>query len=151
MALTFLCNTHRDWLYFHSTEGLQFADDAYRKGCLLAEQNKPKEAIPFLGCAFEAIEILLELHGAEKVFLIAQLTAIASRLCDSLQQVSLSQYIEEIVNRSLLWVDSEVSNETLFEPERAFLQRCTESLLAKSSRLGCLPWLALSSNKAMTH
>ncbi len=61
MHLKFLCTTHRDWVYFHPQEAVQKLAQAANYGVVLLEHGKWREALRFIGSAYETSEILLEL------------------------------------------------------------------------------------------
>lgn len=86
MALSFLCSVHRDWVHFHPQTALTYLEDSQNQGELLIQAKNWKDAISFLGCAFEATEILIELQGIEKTFLLGRLTTLAMMLADSFEE-----------------------------------------------------------------
>ena len=83
MALTFLCPVHRDWVYFHPQEALSQLEGTQQQGEVLMQQQDWQEAVTFLGCAFETTEILIEVQGIEKSFLLSRLTTLAMLLATS--------------------------------------------------------------------
>ena len=87
MQLSFLCSVHREWIYFHSQTALSYLDNAQEKGEAFIAENDWQEALPFLGCAFETTEILLEIQGAEKTFLLGRLTSLSILLAKIFNQL----------------------------------------------------------------
>lgn len=92
MQLSFLCSVHREWIYFHSQTALSYLDNAQEKGEAFIAENDWQEALPFLGCAFETAEILLELQGAEKTFLLGRLTTLSILLAKVFNELGRSNY-----------------------------------------------------------
>ncbi|MBO1254264.1 hypothetical protein J3L16_01040 [Alteromonas sp. 5E99-2] len=135
MAMTFLCPTHKDWLYFHSEQGIDFIEDAHRKGEYLVQQESWKKAVPFLGCAFEATEILLELYGKDKTWLLTELTLLAIQLQDCLKETGSEKYTSSISNRALRWLDAAVRDPATEPNKISFLKNCIESLTGKTSKV----------------
>ena len=100
MQLTFLCSLHREWVYFHSQAALSYLDDAQKKGEAFMEEDDWQEALPFLGCAFETTEILLEVQGAEKTFLLGRLTSLSILLAKVFNQLGRSNYGQLVLEQA---------------------------------------------------
>ena len=100
MQLTFLCSVHREWVYFHPQTALSYLDDAQEKGEACMEENKWQEALPFIGCAFETTEILLEVQGVENTFLLGRLTSLSMLLARIFNQLDRSDYGQLILEQA---------------------------------------------------
>ena len=100
MQLSFLCSVHREWVYFHSQTALSYLEDAQQKGEAFMGQNDWQEALPFLGCAFEATEILIEVQGTEKTFLLGRLTALSILLAKVFNQLGRSNYGQLVLDQA---------------------------------------------------
>ena len=59
MKLRFICANHQQELKFNMDKTLQFCQSGFDTGLFYNDHLQWKEAIPHLGCAFEAAEILL--------------------------------------------------------------------------------------------
>jgi len=59
MKLRFICATHQQELKLNMDKTLQFCQSGFDTGLFYNDHLQWKEAIPHLGCAFEAAEILL--------------------------------------------------------------------------------------------
>lgn len=60
MELRFMCPTHRKQVTADSSRAGLHWEDWMDKGCALYEQMRYAEAIPFLGCAFELADFLMQ-------------------------------------------------------------------------------------------
>lgn len=85
--LSFLCPVHREWVYFHSQTALSYLEEAQKKGETLMQESDWQEALPFLGCAFETTEILIEVQDTEKTFLLGRLTTLSILLAKTFNQL----------------------------------------------------------------
>lgn len=150
MAMTFLCPTHKDWLYFHSEQGIDFIEDAHRKGEYLVQQESWKKAVPFFGCAFEATEILLELYGKDKTWLLTELTLLAIQLQECLKKAGSEQYSSSISNRALVWLDAAICDPATEPNKVSFLKNCIESLTGKDNNAPMQDRI-VSANVRVTH
>ncbi len=59
MKLRFICAAHKQELTVNTEKALKFCQDGFDTGQFYNDHLQWKEAIPHLGCAFEAAEILL--------------------------------------------------------------------------------------------
>ena len=151
MSLQFLCPNHRDWVYFHSEEALQYIENAQQKGELMYRQGKWREAIPFLGCAYEATEILLELHGKQHTFLLTQLTTLAIWLNECLIHLNAQPHTADISDRALQWLCAARDDSAQKDAHYEYLQMCIQAVqkCAAASH-----WLATNdsqSNRGVWH
>lgn len=101
MRLRFLCPHHRDWVYFHPQEAHQKLAQSWRYGELLIEQEKWREAVPFLGCAYETTEILLELYSTGGHSLPETLTEQCVSLGHCLLRLNCSEYARLVFKQTL--------------------------------------------------
>ncbi|MFC6633946.1 hypothetical protein [Microbulbifer taiwanensis] len=62
MNLRYLCANHRQWLTADTVRAEQAWLDWSERGAGLCEEGNYAEAIPYLGCAFELANFLLEAH-----------------------------------------------------------------------------------------
>ena len=113
MRLVFLCPIHRDWIYFHPEEALNYLENVHNKGHILLVGHCWREAIPYLGSAFETAEILLQLHGSEEPSLADKLSNLAIALAKSYQAVDEVHNGLLILEQSLSQLHSVTARETL--------------------------------------
>lgn len=140
MSIHFLCPTHRDWVYFHSDEALAYIDDIREKGDIFYQQHLWREATPFLGCAFEAVEILLELYGAENVFLLNQLTSLGLKINECFVSLHLDEHNNGISQRVLIWLETALQKCELNTNQRNHLVGC-KCALTKNFSIDSLPMI----------
>jgi hypothetical protein len=100
MSLTFLCPVHRDWVYFHPQDALAQLEGTQQQGEVLMQKQEWQEAMSFLGCAFETTEILIELQGIEKSFLLSRLTTLAMLLATSFAMLNAMSYGQLILKQA---------------------------------------------------
>ena len=100
MQFTFLCPVHREWVYFHSQTALSYLDNVQEKGEAFMQADDWQQALPFLGCAFETTEILLEVQGAEKTFLLGRLTSLSILLAKIFNQLGRNNYGQIILEQA---------------------------------------------------
>jgi hypothetical protein len=124
MALNFLCPVHRDWVYFHPQEALSHLEGAQQQGEMLMQRQDWHEAIKFLGCAFETTEILMELQGGQKSFLLSRLTSLAVLLATSFEKLNVNNHkqliLEQAQQKLIAASDDSFGN----EPRQAYIQQC---------------------------
>lgn len=124
MTLTFLCSAHRDWVYFHPEEALTSLDESQSKGELLMQSHSWQEATTYLGCAFETTEILMELQGIEKSFLLGRLTALAIYLADSFSKLNAVVYQNLVLDQAEQKLQAAAAFSSENQDRLAFIQRC---------------------------
>ena len=100
MQLTFLCSTHREWVFFHSQTALSQLDKMQEKGETFIEMDNWQDALAFIGCAFETTEILLEVQGAEETFLLGRLTSLSILLANIFNQLGMSKNSQLILEQA---------------------------------------------------
>ena len=114
MKLTFLCVNHREWLSSRPDQAIHWCANSCETGRYLCQQQRLEEALPYVGCAFEAAEILLttrEIKPAESLpwFLhtLAELTRTLRKLgrfedCKNVNHLAVERLQQELRrNRTL--------------------------------------------------
>ncbi|MFT2090052.1 hypothetical protein [Paraglaciecola sp. 2405UD69-4] len=130
MSINFLCPDHRNWVYFHPQEALSYLDDAQGVGEKLLREKDWQEATAYLGCAFETTEILMELQGATKSFLLGRLTVLASMLANAFYHQKAYQYQEQIITQAKANLHTAAQASLGNKPRLAYIQECIASLKA---------------------
>lgn len=128
MTLTFLCPTHRDWMYFHPQEALLYIDNNQHQGEWFMQQNNWEQASAFLGCAFETTEILMELQGSERSFLVSRLTSLAVLLSESFNQLQTLNIGKQVLEQTVLKLQLAAQNSVSNEPRHAYIQQCIQDI-----------------------
>ena len=128
MAINFLCPTHRNWVYFHPQEALSELEQTQQQGELLMKKQDWPEACTFLGCAFETIEILMQLQGGTKSFLLGRLTVLASMLSHAFYQQSEYEYQHQIITQAKHKLQTAAQASLGNKPRLAYIQECISTL-----------------------
>lgn len=128
MALTFLCPVHRDWVYFHPQEALSYLESSQHQGESLLQQQNWHEAIAHLGCAYEATEILMELQGAGKSFLLSRLTSLAILLATSFNQLNEHDCAQLVLKQAQQNLQQAADISLGNKPRLAYIQECLFSI-----------------------
>ena len=135
MALTFLCPVHRDWVYFHPQEALSYMEGSQNQGESLLQQQDWHEAIAYLGCAFETAEILMELQGAGKSFLLSRLTSLAVLLATSFNQLNENNCGQIILKQAQQKLQEAADTSLGDKPRLAYIQECIFSIRTSQAQL----------------
>ena len=128
MALTFLCPIHRDWVYFHPQEALHNLEDTQCQGESLLQQRDWHEAIGYLGCAFETAEILMELQGARKSFLLSRLVSLAVLLATGFYQLNEHDCVQVILKQAQQKLQQAAETSLGDKSRLAYIQECLFSV-----------------------
>lgn len=132
MALTFLCPVHRDWVYFHPQDALAQLEGTQYRGEVHMQKQQWQEAMPFLGCAFETTEILIELQGNEKSFLLSRLTTLAILLATNFANLNAMNYAQLILKQAQTKLQLVADNSLGNQPKQDHIEQC---LVAVKSRI----------------
>jgi hypothetical protein len=132
MALTFLCPVHRDWVYFHPQDALVQLEGTQQQGEVFVQKQQWQEAMPFLGCAFETTEILIELQGNGKSFLLSRLTTLAILLATNFANLNAMNYAQLILKQAQEKLQMVADNSLDNQPKQDHIEQC---LVAVKSRL----------------
>jgi len=135
MHLNFLCPLHRDWVYFHPEEALSNLENAQQKGELLVKKQQWKEATPFIGCALESVEILMDLQEDNKVFLATRLTSLSLSLGMCFVHLNFPQHAFDVLDDTCLRLRH--LNDELCENQLqyAYIKLCISALQKKREQL----------------
>lgn len=135
MHLNFLCPLHRDWVYFHPEEALSNLENAQQKGELLLKKQQWKEAVPFIGCALESAEILLELQEANQVFLATRLTSLCLSLAECFLCLSVIPHALNILNETTATLRKLNDGLNENQLQYAYLKLCISALQKKREQV----------------
>lgn len=105
MQVNFLCSGHREWVYMHSHEVSPYLESAISQGRWLYREQSYREAVPFLGTAYETIHILLELHGLSQSQLVTEMTDLAEMLSVCYQTLEHPMTADAIVEDAIIRLD----------------------------------------------
>lgn len=132
MQLTFLCPVHRDWVYYHPDEAMDRIEKAQRQGEILMQQQRWDRAVPFLGCAFETAEILLEFDDLCASTLVTRLTSLAILLACCFDKVGSSAHGQAILDQAERTLQREKVDSEEGSAKCSYLEQCI--LAVKSGR-----------------
>lgn len=88
MQATYLCAKHADWVYSNPNEAVYFLARDEKQGAYLFNAGRYSDSIPYLGCAFDIAEILLELDDASGTWLIPKLQTLSYMLVCAIKWLS---------------------------------------------------------------
>ncbi|MBE1299461.1 MAG: hypothetical protein GJ680_06105 [Alteromonadaceae bacterium] len=108
-------------------------EQAQQNGELLLQQAKWREALPFLGCAFETVEILMELYQGEADILVSKLTSLTVLLTSCLEKLECSEHAKIVFAQSYSSLNQLLANEESSSASRTHLKVCMQSLRANQS------------------
>lgn len=131
MHLKFLCQHHRDWIYFNSYEAIHNLEQARNQGEMLLQQQKWREALPFLGCGFETCEILWEVEVSKKEYLSTQLTALATLLATCLEHLECPEHARLVYSQTehlLLSGLDDCESGVIERDEQSCIDRCLKTV-----------------------
>lgn len=128
MHLKFLCPNHRDWVYFHPQDALLKLEQSQYYGELLLQQGKWREALPFLGCAYETNEILFELYHGEVDFLVTHLTSLTVLLTACLEKLSCSEHAKLVFVQTYSTLNRVLSEQTDRNVNKEHIKLCLNNL-----------------------
>lgn len=99
MKVNFLCPKHSEWVYSHPEEAVHFlARDEYQ-GSMLFVDGQIREAIAYLGCAFDIAAILYELDEGQNTVLKRKLECLSDLLCQAYAKLGLNEYAIAVKSR----------------------------------------------------
>ena len=97
MKLRFICATHQQELKLNMDKTLQFCQSGFDTGQFYKDHLQWKEAIPHLGCAFEAAEILLSYNAIDTKVSCDWLAKSALLLAQSFNNLGYQNQAEDII------------------------------------------------------
>ena len=83
MTYRFLCPNHRQWLQTHPAAANAHFADTQDTGQWYREQGLWIQALPYMGCAYETAEIVLNLQAIDKATSVINFTSCAILLADT--------------------------------------------------------------------
>jgi hypothetical protein len=151
MALTFLCPVHRDWVYFHPKDALVQLEETQQQGGFFMQKQQWQEAMPFLGCAFETTEILIELQGNEKSFFLSRLTTLAMLLATSFAKLNAMTYGQLILKQAQTRLQLIAENSLGNQPKQEHVEQCLVAVKSSLEQLVFIHPLAQDMSSAQIH
>ncbi|QJR80714.1 hypothetical protein CA267_007940 [Alteromonas pelagimontana] len=101
MHITYLCSKHAEWVYGHPVEALHFLARDELQGDLLLQDTRYREAIPYLGCAFDIAVLLYDLEEGQNHSIASKILALAYKLSLAYQHVDAPQELAAILSRAV--------------------------------------------------
>lgn len=135
--VNFFCPAHRDWVYLNSLEALENSEHSERSGNELLRHGAVNDALSHFGCAYEAVEIFLQMHGTDHRHQITRLTTLSLATAQCFYQ--LRQYEKEraMLKRSIDFLNDRITLLKEGSAERGFMQFCLDALN------DCLPYTSM--------
>ncbi len=109
MQTTYLCAKHAEWVYTHPNEAAYFLSRDEKQGACLFNTGRYSDSIPYLGCAFDIAEILLELDDNARPWLIKKLQTLSYMLVCAYQMAEHSEMKQAITLRTITIVNSHLA------------------------------------------
>lgn len=106
MHQQFLCPTHRKWVYLYPAEALEHIENAKAQGEELRQQQEWEEALPYLGCALEMTEILMDISRRQNSQYNLLYTALSVAVADTLYRLQKLEMASEYLLESASWLDN---------------------------------------------
>jgi hypothetical protein len=123
-----LCPVHSKWLILHPEQAIAYIDKLHHAGQKMRQECSPREAIPYLHCAYEVSSLLLERQIEQYPQIVLQFTGTALSLAETLSKDGLgikpSELMTEAYNKlEECSADMEI---TPFVPQ--YLEQCLNAL-----------------------
>lgn len=96
MNQRFLCPNHRQWLQTNPAAVNAHFSDAQDTGQWYREQGLWSQALPYIGCAYEAAEIILALQARDKATAVINFTSSAILLADTWHKLGESDAAKQV-------------------------------------------------------
>lgn len=151
MQLTFLCSVHREWVYFHPQEALSNLDDTQDAGEIFIKQENWQQAMAYLGCAFETAEILLELQGTKKPFLVKRYTALALLLASVFKNLRAGDYEQLVLNQAQQILETLAEHSLGNKVHLSFIQEALFAVKQRHNQFGAVKMPANNLEMAALH
>jgi len=94
--IRFLCPTHRNWVQSNPEQARDYINDILFKGSQLIKQEAYRDALPYMGCAMESIEILDAACVAPDAELLSILPCVANALAICFAEIGQAQMVPVI-------------------------------------------------------
>lgn len=101
MQTTYLCAKHAEWVYTNPNEAAYFLSRDEKQGASLFNTGRYSDSIPYLGCAFDIAEILLELDDNARPWLIKKLQTLSYMLVCAYQMAEHAELKQAIALRTI--------------------------------------------------
>lgn len=100
MKLKFLCSTHKQWLANEPQQAMNCWLNGFETGQVLCDKGQWREALPYIGCAFESAEIILTIVTSHSTIqrkdAISYFVSSSIFLADTLLQIGATVQAKEI-------------------------------------------------------
>ena len=115
MKLRFLCGQHRAQLNEQPEKAIHCWQNGFDTGQLFCEQHNWAEALPHLGCAFEAADIILTNQLVETESACELFVASATLLLDAYGNLDYLAQSQEVYWMAMQRLTNELANDTSIE------------------------------------
>lgn len=128
MQNQYLCPVHRKWVSMHPLEALSQIEKAKKQGEFLRQEQLWDEALPFLGCALEMTEVVMEVNKRRSAKYSLLYTALAVSVADTLYRMQEMERASNTLSSSAAWLN-EVGCESTHQSKSAIcLTECISTL-----------------------
>lgn len=128
MQNNFLCPNHRQWLISNPLAAQTHLIYAQDTGLFYCEQGAWRQALPYLGCAYETAEIVLTQRSMGITEAVIDFTSSAIVLADSLQKIAQKKMSFAVYQQTQQRLKVELSLTSEQPQARACIIDCLKSL-----------------------
>lgn len=97
MQIQTLCPVHSKWLIIHPEQAISYIDKLHHAGQKIRQDSSPREAIPYLHCAYEVAALLIERQIEQYPQIVLQFTGTALSLAETLFKEGLGNKPSELM------------------------------------------------------
>ena len=115
------------------------------------QKREWQEAIMFFGSAFETTEIVIELQGNEKSFLLSRLTTLAMLLATSFAKLNAMTYGQLILKQAQTRLQLIAENSLGNQPKQEHVEQCLVAVKSSLEQLVFIHPLAQDMSSAQIH
>ncbi|WP_299597982.1 hypothetical protein [uncultured Microbulbifer sp.] len=131
MNLKFLCANHRQWLMSDARRAEQSWLEWTERGALLCEEGQYRQAVPFLGCAYELADFLLSERAPGYAVAAMRFTDSARQLMEAYRQTGDTGH----GNYILVGASSRLSRELATKAHYQLTADCIRTLYTEDTRV----------------
>lgn len=151
MKASYLCRHHRQRMQENSTRAFSYWKATFYSGWLQFVEGEAKDAEPYLGCAFEIIEILMASEDFDKTKAIELLEVTVASYVDVYERLLQPSSVLKVYRRAVSALEQQLPALTVSKPACSLLiQKLSSSLYRLEREAEKLPQLYLVPNTGVS-